>query len=107
MATATPTAPDTATNGATKKKEDASLPRPVFTNAEAGALEFPSSNSRIYNYYTPRRHKGTMYEDVTVEVQPDPAHYLSQKLGLRLPRRGGRLPCQLDRAEVFGLAHLP
>jgi len=78
MATATDAATDTATNGATKKKEDASLPRPVFTNAEAGALEFPSSDSRIYNYYKPRRTKGTMYEDVTVEVQPDPAHYLSQ-----------------------------
>ena len=62
----------------TRKKEDASLPKPVFTNAEAGALEFPSSESRVYNYYKPRRMKGTMYEDVTVEVQPDPAHYLSQ-----------------------------
>ena len=62
----------------TRKKEDASLPKPVFTNAEAGALEFPSSESRVYNYYRPRRLKGTMYEDVTVEVQPDPAHYLSQ-----------------------------
>src|SRR4030081_1979503 len=63
---------------ATQKKEDASLPRPVFTNAEAGALEFPSSDSRVYNYYQPRRQRRTIYEDVTVEVQPDPAHYLSQ-----------------------------
>jgi propane 2-monooxygenase small subunit len=62
----------------TKKKEDASLPKPVFTNAEAGALDFPSSTSRLYNYYTPRRTRATMYEDVTVEVQPDPAHYLPQ-----------------------------
>ena len=62
----------------TKKKEDASLPKPVFTNAEAGALDFPSSTSRVYNYYKPKRQRATMYEDVTVEVQPDPAHYLSQ-----------------------------
>jgi propane 2-monooxygenase small subunit len=62
----------------TKRKEDASLPRPVFTNAEAGALDFPSSTSRVYNYYQPKRLRRTMYEDVTVEVQPDPAHYLSQ-----------------------------
>src|SRR3984893_3057957 len=62
----------------TKRKEDASAPRPVFTNAEAGALDFPSSNSRVYNYYEPKRLRRTMYEDVTVEVQPDPAHYLSQ-----------------------------
>jgi propane monooxygenase small subunit len=62
----------------TKRKEDASAPRPVFTNAEAGALDFPSSTSRVYNYYEPKRLRRTMYEDVTVEVQPDPAHYLSQ-----------------------------
>src|SRR6202049_2377417 len=62
----------------TKRKEDASLLRPGFTNAEAGALDFPSSTSRVYNYYEPKRLRRTMYEDVTVEVQPDPAHYLSQ-----------------------------
>ena len=60
------------------KKEEASLPKPVFTNAEAGALVFPSSTSRVYNYYQPQKGKRTIYEDVTVEVQPDPAHYLSQ-----------------------------
>ncbi|MGH9066292.1 MAG: aromatic/alkene monooxygenase hydroxylase subunit beta [Acidimicrobiales bacterium] len=61
-----------------RRKEDASVPKPVFTNAEAGALDFPSSKSRIYNYYKPRRQRATIYEDVTVEVQPDPAHYLTQ-----------------------------
>ncbi len=61
-----------------EKKEGASAPRPQFTNAEAGALEFPSSTSREYNYYKPARLRRTVYEDVTVEVQPDPEHYLSQ-----------------------------
>ncbi|HZD64518.1 MAG TPA: aromatic/alkene monooxygenase hydroxylase subunit beta [Acidimicrobiales bacterium] len=63
---------------AQQKKEEASLPKPAFTNAEAGALEFPSSGSRVYNYYEPRKRRRTVYEDVTVEVQPDPSHYLSQ-----------------------------
>jgi len=54
------------------------LPKPEFTDAEAGAREFPDSNSRRFNYYTPQKRKQTHYEDVTVEVQPDPRHYLSQ-----------------------------
>jgi propane monooxygenase small subunit len=55
-----------------------SLPKPVFTDAEAGAREFPDSNARRFNYYTPKKRKQTHYEDVTVEVQPDTRHYLSQ-----------------------------
>ena len=54
------------------------LPRPEFTDAEAGAREFPDSNARQFNYYTPQKRKQSHYEDVTVEVQPDPRHYLSQ-----------------------------
>src|SRR5579875_3113896 len=46
-----------------------SVPRLVFTDAEAGALEFPSSNSRSFNYFKPQRLKATMYEDVTGEVK--------------------------------------
>jgi propane 2-monooxygenase small subunit len=55
-----------------------SVPKPVFTDAEAGAKEFPDSNSRTFNYFTPQKRKQSHYEDVTVEVQPDPRHYLSQ-----------------------------
>src|SRR5580693_5483906 len=54
------------------------LPKPVFTDAEAGAKEFPDSTARRFNYYTPAKRKQTHYEDVTVEVQPDPRHYLAQ-----------------------------
>ena len=54
------------------------LPKPVFTDAEAGAKEFPDSNARRFNYYTPAKRKQSHYEDVTVEVQPDPRHYLAQ-----------------------------
>ena len=55
-----------------------SLPQPHFTDAEAGAKEFPDSTARNYSYFTPQKRKQTHYEDVTVEVQPDPRHYLSQ-----------------------------
>jgi propane 2-monooxygenase small subunit len=55
-----------------------SVPKPVFTDAEAGAKTFPDSTKREYNYFTPAKRKQTRYEDVTVEVQPDPRHYLAQ-----------------------------
>lgn len=54
------------------------VPKPVFTDAEAGAKVFPSSTSRTYNYFTPRKRRATVYEDVTVDVQPDPERHLSQ-----------------------------
>src|ERR1700754_275731 len=62
---------------ATEVKER-SVPKPVFTDAEAGAQEFPSWTSRSYNYFPPRKRRVTVYEDVTVDVQPDPARHLSQ-----------------------------
>jgi propane 2-monooxygenase small subunit len=62
----------------TSTSEERSVPKPVFTDAEAGAKEFPDSHARKFNYFTPEKRKQTHYEDVTVEVQPDPRHYLSQ-----------------------------
>jgi len=50
----------------------------VLTDAEAGAAEFAGSDSRSYNYFTPRKRRATKYEDVTVDVQPDPDRYLTQ-----------------------------
>jgi len=58
--------------------KERSVPKPTFTDAEAGAKEFPSWQSRSYNYFTPRKRRATVYEDVTVDVQPDPARHLSQ-----------------------------
>jgi propane monooxygenase small subunit len=69
-----PTQEIPAQNGAPER----SVPKPVFTDAEAGAKVFPDSTSRRYNYYKAQKRKQTHYEDVTVEVQPDPRHYLSQ-----------------------------
>ena len=62
---------------ATEAKER-SVPKPVFTDAEAGAKEFPSWQSRSFNYFTPRKRRATVYEDVTVDVQPDPARHMTQ-----------------------------
>jgi propane monooxygenase small subunit len=58
--------------------QERSVPKPVFTDAEAGAKEFPDSGLRRFNYFTPQKRKQSHYEDVTVEVQPDPRHYLAQ-----------------------------
>jgi propane 2-monooxygenase small subunit len=55
-----------------------SFPKPEFTDAEAGALEFPSSTSRSFTYFKPQRLRATTYEDVTFDVQPDPERYLTQ-----------------------------
>jgi propane monooxygenase small subunit len=58
--------------------KERSVPKPVFTDAEAGAREFPSWQSRTFTYFTPRKRRSTVYEDVTVDVQPDPERYLTQ-----------------------------
>ncbi len=55
-----------------------SLPPIRLTDAEAGAADFAGSDSRSYNYFTPKGRRATKYEDVTVDVQPDPDKYLTQ-----------------------------
>jgi propane monooxygenase small subunit len=76
-----------------------SVPRLVFTDAEAGALEFPSSNSRSFNYFKPQRMKATMYEDVTVDVQPDPERYLTQDWVYGFANGPGGYPKEWTRAK--------
>ena len=73
----TTTVPDEAVAAQSPER---SVPKPAFTDAEAGAREFPDSGpgARRYNYFKPAKRKQTHYEDVTVEVQPDPRHYLAQ-----------------------------
>ncbi len=62
-------------------QERRSFPRIEFTDSEAGALDFPSAKSRKYNYYKPAKLRATTYEDVTVDVQPDPERHTSLKAG--------------------------
>jgi propane monooxygenase small subunit len=50
---------------------------PVKSGA-AGAAQFAGSASRHYNYFDPKGRKATHYEDMTVDVQPDPKRYLLQ-----------------------------
>lgn len=68
----------TAEEERTEQRTERSVPKPVFTDAEAGARQFPGSDDRVFEYYTPKKRRRSHYEDVTVEVQPDPMHYLSQ-----------------------------
>jgi propane 2-monooxygenase small subunit len=55
-----------------------SIPQIVLTDAEVGAAEFAGSDSRAFNYFEPKGRRATKYEDVTVDVQPDPERYLTQ-----------------------------
>lgn len=50
----------------------------VRKSAAAGAAKFAGSDSRTYNYFEPKGRRASHYEDVTVDVQPDPERYLIQ-----------------------------
>ena len=50
---------------------------PVKSGA-AGAATFAGSNSRKFNYFEPKGRKASHYEDMTLDVQPDPKRYLLQ-----------------------------
>jgi propane monooxygenase small subunit len=50
----------------------------VQQSGAAGAATFAGSDSRKYNYFEPKGRKATHYEDMTVDVQPDPKRYLLQ-----------------------------
>jgi propane monooxygenase small subunit len=65
-------------SSATPAPKVRSFPRVEFTDSEAGALDFPSSKSRTFTYFKPAKLRATVYEDVTVDVQPDPERHLSQ-----------------------------
>lgn len=55
----------------------AAEPAPTKSGA-AGSAIFPGSDSRKYNYFEPKGKRATHYEDMTVDVQPDPERYLLQ-----------------------------
>ena len=46
---------------------------------------FPGSDSRKYNYFEPKGRKATHYEDMTLDVQPDPERYLLQDWIISFP----------------------
>lgn len=59
-------------------------PSPAKSGA-AGSATFPGSDSRKYNYFEPKGRKATHYEDMTVDVQPDPERYLLQDWIISFP----------------------
>ena len=59
-------------------------PQPIKSGA-AGAAVFPGSDSRKYNYFEPKGRKASHYEDMTVDVQPDPERYLLQDWIISFP----------------------
>ncbi|GHG06397.1 MULTISPECIES: toluene hydroxylase [Amycolatopsis] len=79
-----------------------SVPKPTFTDAEAGAKVFPDSTARQYNYFTPAKRKQSHYEDVTVEVQPDPRHYLSQGWLYAFADGQGGYPLEWTALKAWG-----
>jgi propane monooxygenase small subunit len=54
-------------------------------SAAAGAAKFVGWDSRKFNYFEPKGRKATHYEDVTVDVQPDPKRYLLQDWIISFP----------------------
>jgi len=79
-----------------------SVPKPVFTDAEAGAKVFPDSSARQFNYFTPQKRKQSHYEDVTVEVQPDPRHYLAQGWLYAFSDGKGGYPLEWTALKAWG-----
>ena len=57
---------------------------PVNSGA-AGAAKFSGSDSRKFNYYAPKGRKASHYEDMTLDVQPDPKRHLLQGWILSFP----------------------
>ncbi|MDZ7713068.1 MAG: aromatic/alkene monooxygenase hydroxylase subunit beta [Rhodovibrio sp.] len=51
----------------------------------AGAATFADSTSRKYRYFEPKGKRATHYEDMTVDVQPDPERYLIQDWIISFP----------------------
>ncbi|MEV4052206.1 toluene hydroxylase [Amycolatopsis sp. NPDC049688] len=82
--------------------QERSVPKPTFTDAEAGAKVFPDSTARRYNYFTPAKRKQSHYEDVTVEVQPDPRHYLSQGWLYAFADGQGGYPLEWTALKAWG-----
>ena len=94
-----------ATTESPDERPERSVPKPDFTDAEAGAREFPDSGARArrYNYFKPAKRKQTHYEDVTVEVQPDPRHYLSQGWIYGFADGSGGYPLTWTKLKAWGV----
>ena len=79
----------------------------IAKSGAAGSAIFPGSDSRKYNYFEPKGRKATHYEDMTVDVQPDPERYLLQDWIISFPRWNADLFQGLDGGEELQLAQIP
>ena len=79
-----------------------SLPKPVFTDAEAGAKEFPDSTARRFNYYTPAEAQADPLRGRDRRGPARPAALPRPGLAVRVLRRPRRLPAGLDRRSRRG-----
>ena len=67
----------------------------------------PAPSARRYNYFKPAKRKQTHYEDVTVDVQPDPRHYLSQGWIYGFADGSRRLPAATGPSSRRGASTSP
>lgn len=67
-----------------QQKPNSDTASPAKSGA-AGSASFAGSESRKYNYFEPKGRKATHYEDMTVDVQPDPERYLLQDWIINFP----------------------
>ncbi|MDH3659567.1 MAG: aromatic/alkene monooxygenase hydroxylase subunit beta [Alphaproteobacteria bacterium] len=76
----------------------ATTPAEVKSGA-AGAAQFADSDSRKYRYYDPKGKRATHYEDMTVDVQPDPERYLMQDWIISFPDGRGAYVKEFTEAK--------
>jgi propane monooxygenase small subunit len=65
----------------------------------AGAAQFADSDSRRYRYFDPKGKRASHYEDMTVDVQPDPERYLIQDWIIQFPDGRGAYGKQATHAQ--------
>ncbi len=65
----------------------------------AGAATFADSDSRKYRYFEPRGKRASHYEDMTVDVQPDPERYLTQGWIIQFPNGEGAYDKSATKAQ--------
>ena len=64
---------------------DAKTGEATVKSGAAGAATFVGWDSRRYNYFDPKGRRATHYEDMTVDVQPDPERHLLQDWIISFP----------------------
>lgn len=72
--------------------------QPAKPSGAAGSATFSGSDSRRYNYFESQGRRATVYEDVTVDVQPDPSRHLLQ--GWIMSFGDGRETYSADRTAI-------